>query len=45
MAETATLLEESLASEVVIGAASFEGERREANVDGEALVLVVARNG
>jgi hypothetical protein len=30
---------------VVIGAPSFEGEKREANVDGEAVVLVVARNG
>jgi isoleucyl-tRNA synthetase len=47
VAETArkTLIEESLASEVVIGAASFEGEKREANVDGESVILVVARNG
>ena len=40
-----TLIEESLASEVVIGAPTFEGERREANVDGEAVILVIARNG
>ena len=40
-----TLAEESLASEVVIGAATFEGERREVNVDGEAVVLVIARGG
>jgi isoleucyl-tRNA synthetase len=40
-----TLIEESLASQVVIGAASFEGERREANVDGEAVVRVIARGG
>jgi isoleucyl-tRNA synthetase len=39
------LAEESLASEVVIGAAPFEGERREANVDGESVILVIARIG
>lgn len=40
-----TLAEESLASEVVIGAASFEGELRSVSVDGEAVVLVIARGG
>ena len=34
---------EVLAVEVVVGAASFEGERREASVDGEAVTLVLAR--
>ncbi len=34
---------EALATEVVVGAASFAGERREAVVDGEAVTLVMAR--
>jgi isoleucyl-tRNA synthetase len=34
---------EALAAEVVVGPAPFEGERREASVDGEDLVIVVAR--
>jgi isoleucyl-tRNA synthetase len=34
---------EALASELVVGQAPFEGERREASIDGEALILVVAR--
>jgi hypothetical protein len=38
-------MEESLAPAVTIGAAPFEGERREASVDGEAVVLAVARGG
>lgn len=43
-AEAREILEsEALAATVTIGAASFEGERREVTVDGEALIIVVAR--
>ncbi|MFO0763068.1 MAG: isoleucine--tRNA ligase [Byssovorax sp.] len=34
---------EALADRIEIGAASFEGERREASVDGEAVTIVVGR--
>jgi len=36
------LASEALASEVVVGPASFEGDKREVSVDGEAVVIVVA---
>ncbi len=39
------LLREALADRIEIGAASFEGDRREASVDGESLVIVVGRGG
>ncbi len=34
---------EALATVVVVGAATFEGERREASVDGEEVVIVLGR--
>ncbi|APR77265.1 Isoleucyl-tRNA synthetase [Minicystis rosea] len=39
------LAAESLAVEVVIGPASFTGERREGPVDGEEVILTIARAG
>jgi isoleucyl-tRNA synthetase len=41
----AELASEALAVEVVVGAAPFEGERRAATVDGEDVVVTVARAG
>jgi isoleucyl-tRNA synthetase len=43
--QSAILAAEALAVEVVVGAASFAGERREAAVDGEEVVIVLARAG
>ncbi len=40
-----TIAAEALAVEVVVGDAAFAGERREAAVDGEAVVITVARAG
>jgi isoleucyl-tRNA synthetase len=39
------LAEETLATEVVVGPAPFAGERRQAAVDGEDMVVIVARAG
>jgi isoleucyl-tRNA synthetase len=38
-----TIAREALATEVAIGAAPFAGEKREASVDGEDVVIVLAR--
>ena len=39
------LTQEALIETLEVGAAAFEGERREVSVDGEALVLVLGRLG
>ena len=39
------LMQEALATELVVGAAKAEGERREVTVDGEALAIVLGRAG
>jgi len=41
----ATLMQESLAHSLEVGAATFDGERREMSVDGEAITILVGRAG